>query len=283
MGVMTAVGIATGYVCPIATVVKWFPGHKGLVCGIAAAGFGVGPIILSNITQALLGAGWIVYDIFGLVAATYMPIILVCGLLLATPGKNPAAVPSPVIGLRIAKERRFWLLFVGMFVGTLPYLLVTGNVERLGDNMGIGMAAAWGVTLMAIGNAAGRLFWGQALDRIGQRKAMFAAQMTMLAALLVLVILGPQPIVFLLAVAVIGFCYGSNFAIFPATVAAFYGSELLGTIYPLVMVAQSISSLGPVLNGVLIRQTGSYYWGLALAIGVAAAGLVLTWVLTRRR
>ena len=39
-GVLAGAGIGFGYVCPIAAAVKWFPDKKGMVTGIAVAGFG---------------------------------------------------------------------------------------------------------------------------------------------------------------------------------------------------------------------------------------------------
>ena len=42
VGVIGGAGIGLGYVCPIAACVKWFPDLKGLVTGLAVAGFGGG-------------------------------------------------------------------------------------------------------------------------------------------------------------------------------------------------------------------------------------------------
>ncbi len=40
--VLGGAGIGAGYVCPIATCVKWFPDKRGLITGLAVAGFGAG-------------------------------------------------------------------------------------------------------------------------------------------------------------------------------------------------------------------------------------------------
>src|SRR5205085_6066376 len=42
IGVIGGAGIGLGYVCPIAACVKWFPDLKGLITGLAVAGFGGG-------------------------------------------------------------------------------------------------------------------------------------------------------------------------------------------------------------------------------------------------
>jgi MFS family permease len=42
IGLMAGVGVGFAYIVPIATCVRWFPRHKGLVTGVAVAGFGGG-------------------------------------------------------------------------------------------------------------------------------------------------------------------------------------------------------------------------------------------------
>lgn len=40
-------GIGTAYVCPIATCVKWFPDKRGMITGLAVAGFGAGALVFT--------------------------------------------------------------------------------------------------------------------------------------------------------------------------------------------------------------------------------------------
>jgi len=48
IGFMAGSGIGFAYVCPIAVLVKWFPEQKGLVSGLAVAGFGLGAYLFSQ-------------------------------------------------------------------------------------------------------------------------------------------------------------------------------------------------------------------------------------------
>ena len=52
-GVIFGSGIGFGYVCPIASASKWFPDKKGLINGIAVAGFGMGSFIFNYVINAL--------------------------------------------------------------------------------------------------------------------------------------------------------------------------------------------------------------------------------------
>jgi OFA family oxalate/formate antiporter-like MFS transporter len=53
-GVIGGAGIGFGYVCPLAAASKWFPDKKGLITGIAVAGFGAGALFFAGPASALL-------------------------------------------------------------------------------------------------------------------------------------------------------------------------------------------------------------------------------------
>lgn len=45
-GVLTGVGMGMGYICPVATLVKWFPDMRGLMTGVAVCGYGFGAAVM---------------------------------------------------------------------------------------------------------------------------------------------------------------------------------------------------------------------------------------------
>jgi len=53
-GLIGGAGIGFAYVCPIAAAVKWFPEKKGLITGIAVAGFGAGALFFAGPASILL-------------------------------------------------------------------------------------------------------------------------------------------------------------------------------------------------------------------------------------
>ncbi|MDP6702583.1 MAG: MFS transporter, partial [Candidatus Latescibacteria bacterium] len=53
-GVLGGTGIGFAYVCPIAAAVKWFPDKKGLITGLAVAGFGAGALFFAGPASSLL-------------------------------------------------------------------------------------------------------------------------------------------------------------------------------------------------------------------------------------
>jgi OFA family oxalate/formate antiporter-like MFS transporter len=53
-GLVGGAGIGFGYVCPIAAAVKWYPDKKGLITGLAVAGFGAGALFFAGPAATLL-------------------------------------------------------------------------------------------------------------------------------------------------------------------------------------------------------------------------------------
>ena len=55
-GLIGGAGIGTAYVCPLATCLKWFPDKRGLISGIAVAGFGAGSLVFKPLILAFIAS-----------------------------------------------------------------------------------------------------------------------------------------------------------------------------------------------------------------------------------
>lgn len=55
--VIGGIGIGMAYVCPIATCIKWFPDKRGLLTGLAVAGFGAGAFFFAPLAKGLILGG----------------------------------------------------------------------------------------------------------------------------------------------------------------------------------------------------------------------------------
>src|SRR6266404_5744043 len=53
-GVLGGLGLGLGYIVPLATLVKWFPDKRGMITGLAVAGFGAGALITAPIATRLI-------------------------------------------------------------------------------------------------------------------------------------------------------------------------------------------------------------------------------------
>src|SRR5258708_4544911 len=55
-GVLGGIGLGLGYIVPLATLIKWFPDKRGLITGLAVAGFGAGALITAPVAQRLISS-----------------------------------------------------------------------------------------------------------------------------------------------------------------------------------------------------------------------------------
>ncbi|NLF17668.1 MAG: OFA family MFS transporter [Lentisphaerae bacterium] len=281
-GISLLAGAGTGccYVCPLVAGVAWFPERKGLITGLAVAGFGGGAVVLTLLGEWLLRVREVdVLRVFGIIGWLYGGVIIAAALLLTLPDGPPpvsprAAIPRPG---GLGRDRFFHGLFLGMFAGTFAGLLVIGNLKPLALLAGLSEAVAVeAIAAFSFGNAAGRVVWGWLADRLGGRTPWLSLAI-LAAATLALLAARPHAVAFLAAATVAGAGFGACFVVYATLIAGHYGAARLAEIYPLVFLAYGLSgALGPATGGLLFELTGGY--GLALGLCVlllAAAALAL--------
>ncbi len=309
IGLLAGVGIGFAYVCPIAALVKWFPQNKGLVAGIAVAGFGFGAYIFSH--RSMVGATGFIREygisaLFNIHALICLVTIGIGAMLL----RNPPPSDAPSAGAKVAaasasdltwqqtlRTVRFYLVWLMFFSGSMAGLMVIGIMkpfaggqlvsaaqdagqalsQAMRDDLMLKGAAAVGI--LSIFNAVGRIFWGLVSDRLGRTISMvvmFGLQgVTLLA-------LGGMKTEWMLAVgaASVGFNYGGCFALFPSLTADLFGSRNIGANYGWVFTSYGIAGvLGTQAGNMAYMATGSYFAAFALAAALCFLSAVLAVVM----
>lgn len=275
IGVLTGIGIGLGYVCPLTTCVRWFPNHKGLVTGIAVAGFGGGAIVLAELVEWLLAIGWSPLSIFRVLGYTLMCLVVLCAIALKFPGPAPEPPPPPR-GMALWRDPRFLKLLAGMFGGTFGGLLVIGHLKPIALVAGLSsQAGAYAVSAFALGNALGRIAWGSLYDRFGY--PIVSISMGFLAFSLIGLLDTGVAWRFIAASLVAGFGFGACFVVYAAEVAASYGPSQVARLYPKVFLAYGVAGItGPLMGGVLYDVSGNYFWPVVTAVTVSALGAIAT-------
>jgi OFA family oxalate/formate antiporter-like MFS transporter len=307
IGLLGGAGIGLAYVCPIAALVKWFPDKKGMITGLAVAGFGFGALVWIKLTggfrfgpvdltpgwTGLFGAGWTVNQVFLLYGVLFAALVGLGSTVLVNPpeGWRPEGwVPPPASASaggveftprEMVRTPQYWGLFGVFAVGALAGLMVIGIIRLFGIDMltqsGMDGVQATVVTGTAMGlfyalfNGLGRIVWGALSDGLGRRRSI--ALMSALQGIMMILFffLGKSEWGLYLGAAVIGFNFGGNFALFPAATADLFGNGSVGLNYPWVFLAYGLGGLlGPVLGGVM-GDSGAWLWAF-LPAGVACLG-----------
>ncbi|HPB30642.1 MAG TPA: MFS transporter [Candidatus Sumerlaeota bacterium] len=283
IGILVGAGTGFGYVCPIATCVKWFPSHKGLITGVAVAGFGGGAIVLSQLAMRLLKF-MDVLSVFRIVGIAYGAVIIASALLLSAPREDKVVGERPPSVMDIIRNRVSWGLCIGMFSGTFAGLMVIGSLKPIGLSRGLtAETATLGISFLAGGNAIGRLSWGWVYDRFG-KIAIGSSLVFLTLAVLGLLAVGPDSTLWYpLACALTGFGFGACFVVYAAGVCTEFGSQFLGSVYPWIFIGYGASALiGPPIGGLLHDMTGGYSATKLLAAAVCAMGVIPAMILLRK-
>ncbi|HEB60760.1 MAG TPA: MFS transporter [Phycisphaeraceae bacterium] len=294
IGLVGGAGIGLAYVCPIACLVKWFPDKKGLITGLAVAGFGFGALIWVKLTQGfifgpvklsgdwggLFGMGWSVNQVWLLYGILFAVLVGLGSLVMINPpeGWQPQGwTPPPAsdvssgasdftVGEMIVTPQ-FWGLFLTFVFGAAAGLMVIGVIKLFGmDSLtasGIDEKEAAIATGTAMGlfyalfNGLGRIIWGTVSDFTGRRMAIVLMNVLQGVMMIAFYFIAGHKWGLFLGAALIGFNFGGNFALFPAATADFFGNKKVGTNYPLVFLAYGVGGIiGPLLGG-MMRDLGT--------------------------
>ncbi len=273
-GVGVGVAIACGYVPMVATVGGWFVQRRALALGMSVAGIGLGTLIGSPLSAALISAtSWqttfVIYAIGGGA--------LLCGCaLVARPG--PAAQPSP--GLRSFRDLMRIGDFATLYFATLsvtfglfvPFVFLASYAE---DQGAAPVASATLVGVIGGMSVLGRLGLGSLADRTGPMRLYRLSYVLMAASHLVWLVAGDRYWLLVVYAGVLGIGYGGFIAISPAVVAVRFGMEGIGGVLGTLYTSAAVGSLaGPPLAGVIIDAAG-YRSAIAGAAVMSALGWVM--------
>ncbi len=292
-GVLGGLGLGFCYIVPVATLIKWFPDKRGMITGLAVAGFGAGALVTAPIAQRLIPSVGLPTT-FGTLGSAYLVAVLASAFFMKNPpqgyrppGWQPALVPGTQGNgrdLALGEALRTWqwyALWAMLFLNTLAGISIISQAAPMAQEIAKTSAAAAAglVGFISIANAAGRFLWAWVSDFLGRARVfqlMFAAQAIAFVALSVVHSFG--------ALAVLAFvillCYGGGFGTMPAFAADFFGPRNVGSIYGLMLTAWGFAGVcGPTLIAHVRQSTGHYTEALEIIAGIMLVSAVLPFVI----
>lgn len=274
VGILAGIGTGLGYLVALSTPVKWFPEKKGLITGVAAAGFGLAAFVLSLAIEDFLQQGNDILHIFKMIGLIYGLIIVIFSNFLTAPETTEK---QQKVQSEVFFSSKFRMLFSGIFFGTFAGLLIIGSLSSIGAEYQINdHILVVSVSVFAVSNFLGRLTWGILSDRIGASISIFAALTLQAISILLLDLIPLNNMVFILLSFLIGFGFGGNFVLFAKETAHLYGVNSLGIIYPYVFLGYALAGIiGPQAGGLLFDHYQNYYAAILLASVMSLFGAIL--------
>ncbi len=285
-GVMAGAGVGFVYVCPLSTLVKWFPSKKGLVTGLATGSFAIGGFVFKTVIGNMFNIGDAAYttelvsSVFLTLAGVYAVMTIGGALLLDVPEgevkvkKKAAAQNWDHKTKEMLKTSNFYKLLFSDFFALMPGLLVIGLAKDIGtDFVGLSYEKAAGVVaFIAIFNAAGRLASGFLADKLGALNVYRTMYLVTIVSLAILAFIPLSYPFFLLTILGITLGYGAFLSLVPTIVGRLFGGKFFSANYSFIFQAYGVAALlGPIIK----RFSTSYNQTFMIAMGTAVVGLLV--------
>lgn len=312
-GFIMGIGLGTGYLSPVKTLMLWFSDRKGLATGLAIAGFGAAKAIASPIMQAMLnglGDGGI-YKMFVILAGVYFVMMFIGHLLLKKPDgwHEPQSKAEKKSLISVIKTKPItnyigiWLMF---------YINITCGLALISQEKMIvkciGLAASVGLisTISAIFNAGGRLGFSAWADTMKDRNTIYKLIFILSIAFTAIVLItngiknGEGNIIltfFVLAlIFIVNAGYGGGFTNVPTLLSDHYGMGNISAIHGLTLSAWAFAGLSgnqmaawivknfgkeeTLANGIVVNPTG-YQYVLYATIALYILALIICLVMVK--
>lgn len=251
-GFVMGIGLGTGYLTPVKSLMQWYPNNKGLSTGLAVTFFGLAATIAAPVIKALLSATDAANAMLWLALIYFIPTFL-SFLLIKKPAdsKTPAKTDKPRVKFRykkftyigIIKEPHFipiWLIF---FISIHCGLAVIPLASDIFGNYAISAAVITIlISLTGIFNGAGRLAFSAFSDRLRHRIRIYAA-IFVLAIIGCLLILSSVKFLVAAGVMAIVSAYGAGFSCLPSNLSDIYGLKDESKIHGMMLTAWAVAGL----------------------------------------
>lgn len=284
IGVIGGLGTGLAYMVPIAVGIKWFPDKKGMVTGLATAGFGLGALVWTYTAGSDLFGRLGLFGLDGIGSVFFLfgvgfPIVIAAGSLLmvdpplgwSPPGWTLSASEEASGAVdfgpgEMIRTPQFAGLWIAFLISATAGLTVIENLEFFGiralsaSGLESGLAveaAGWAAASLVILNGLGRIAWGIISDITGRRQALFFIFLIQSGIMMICYRMGHDPKWLILAACIIGLNFGGSFALFPVITADFFGNRSVGRNYGFVLAAYGIAGIAGPAIAVHVRRAAT--------------------------
>lgn len=291
-GVIGGIGLGTGYITPVSTLVKWFPNNRGLATGLAIMGFGFASLIAGPVMQLLIAKYGLINN-FIILGCVYMVIMTASSLYLEPP-KAPAVteVKAKLASLPENNQAQYtvneamktwhfyalwWIFFTNITCG-IGLLAVASPMAQEVIQM-TPLAAASMVGIIGLLNGLGRIVWSTISDYIGRRNTYIMFFLLEIAAFYMLASV-TDSFLFQVLIFLIITCYGGGFSCMPAYLSDLFGTKQLSAIHGRILTAWGLAGIaGPLLLSWIKETTNSYSITLYFFSGCFVISLLIAVIL----
>lgn len=251
-GAIMGIGLGTGYLTPVKSLMQWFPNNKGLSTGLAVTFFGLAATIAAPLIRALLSFTDASGALLGMAIIYFIPTFL-SFLLIRKPNENIKKTErKPVKAVfkydkftykGIIRERHFipiWLIF---FISIHCGLAIIPLASDIFGHFGISAAMITVlVSMTGLFNGAGRLAFSAASDLLKRRIRIYLVIMLVAIFGCGLILTGSKFFVAAGVMAIVT-AYGAGFSCLPSNLCDIYGIKDESKIHGMMLTAWAVAGL----------------------------------------
>lgn len=300
IGLVGGAGIGFAYVVPIAVGIRWFPDKKGMITGLAVAGFGFGALLWVKLAGSwgdlieMMGLGF-TFMTYGIAFAA---LVFIGGIWMRFPPEGWApkgyeATTATAVSSQhefssseMLKRVQFYLIFFTfvfsagaglMSIGLMKlYPMEALQAAGIPEMQASAIAGTAMAVFFSLANGIGRIVWGLLSDKLGRKNSIVIMTATQGIIVILFTYMAGNEVLLYLGATLIGFNFGGNFALFPTITADTFGAKNVGLNYPWVFLSYGVGGiLGPILGGKL-GDVGNFSLAFTISGIAVLVGTVLT-------
>ncbi|MBQ6318657.1 MAG: OFA family MFS transporter [Lachnospiraceae bacterium] len=280
-GCIMGIGLGTGYLSPVKTLMLWFEDKKGLATGLSVAGFGLAKAIASPIMQAILNK----FDnnpapMFFIMGGIYFVMMFIGHLILKKPSTwveahSEGGLKEFFATLASNFKTSFgnktfigiWLMF---YINIACGLALISQEKMIFKSVGLSVGVcATLATVTAIANAAGRLGFSAWADTLKDRNTIYKLIFILSIAFTGLVVVtqgivkgAEVPALAVLCVALlimVNAGYGGGFSNVPTLLSDHFGMGKISSVHGMCLSAWAIAGLtGNQMATAIVNRVGEF-------------------------
>ena len=280
-GCIMGIGLGTGYLSPVKTLMLWFEDKKGLATGLAVAGFGLAKAIASPIMQAILNK----FDnnpapMFFIMGGVYCVMMFIGHLILKKPSTWVEAHSEGGIKEFFAtlgnnfktsfSNKTFIGIWIMFYINIACGLALISQEKMIFKSVGLSVGVcATLATVTAIANAAGRLGFSAWADTLKDRNTIYKLIFILSIAFTGLTIItqgivkgAEAPALAILCVALlimVNAGYGGGFSNVPTLLSDHFGMGKISSVHGMCLSAWAIAGLtGNQMATAIVNRVGEF-------------------------
>ncbi|MCI1926573.1 MAG: OFA family MFS transporter [[Lactobacillus] timonensis] len=288
-GVIGGLGLGSGYVTPVSTIVRWFPDKRGLATGLAIMGFGFAALLTGPVALRLILTIGLV-NAFYVLGLFYFVVMIITAQFIKKPqphelptviAQNAARVSltnQEMSASQAVRTRWFASLWFMFFINITTGIGLVSAASPMAQNMTVMTPATAAIMVGIIGlfNGFGRLAWATLSDYIG-RPLTYSLIFVLDVVMLLILIIFKQPFIFALALCLLMSCYGAGFSVIPAYLGDVFSTKELGAIHGYVLTAWAAAGMvGPLLLSWTHQVLHNYYVTLIVFIIIDLLAMIVS-------